>query len=65
MIFDPTISYTVRAENQHVKCDYTMYEGRECLGIPVLVMQRGKVLVEDGKLKAQAGQGTYLHGKMD
>jgi dihydropyrimidinase len=65
VIFDPTIPFTVRAENQHVKCDYTMYEGRECLGIPVVVMQRGKVLVEDGKLKAKAGQGRYLPGKMD
>ena len=64
VIFDPTLSYTIKAENQHLKADYSMYEGRECLGGPVLVMQRGKILVENGKLKAEAGQGKYLPGKM-
>jgi dihydropyrimidinase len=60
VIFDPTISHTIKAENQHLKTDYSMYEGRECLGAPILVMQRGRILVENGELKAQAGQGLYL-----
>ena len=64
VIFDPTISHTIKAENQHSKADYSIYEGRECLGAPVLVMQRGKVIVEDGELKAEPGQGKYLPGKL-
>ena len=63
VIFDPALSYTVKAESQHLKCDYTMYDGRKCLGSPVLVLQRGKVLVENGELKAEAGLGKYLAGK--
>lgn len=60
VIFDPFLSHTIKAETQHLKSDYNMYEGRECLGTPVLVMQRGNILVEDGKLKAEPGVGKYL-----
>jgi dihydropyrimidinase len=65
VIFDPTLPYTIKAENQHLKADYSMYEGRECLGGPVLVMQRGKILVENGRLKAEDGKGKYLPGKIN
>jgi len=64
-VFDPTLSHTIKAENQHLKSDYSMYEGRECLGGPVLVMQRGKILVENGSLRTEAGQGKYLPGKLN
>jgi dihydropyrimidinase len=60
VLFDPTIPHIIRAEEQHAKVDYSMYEGRACLGAPVLVMQRGNVLMEDGELKAKPGQGQYL-----
>ena len=65
VIFDPTLSYTIKAENQHLKADYSMYEGRECLGAPVWVLQRGKILVENGQCKAEPGQGQYLPGDMN
>jgi dihydropyrimidinase len=64
VLFDPTVAHTIRAKEQHLKADYTMYEGRECLGSPVLVMQRGRILVENGVLKAAAGQGRFLPGKI-
>ena len=63
VIFDPTKPYTIKAADQHAIVDYSMYEGRECIGAPVLVMQRGQVLVDDGEMKAQAGQGQYLPRK--
>jgi dihydropyrimidinase len=64
LIFDPGAAHTIRAENLHLKVDYSMYEGRKCLGAPTLVMQRGKILMEGGELKATAGQGKYLPGKI-
>ncbi|HIJ57931.1 MAG TPA: amidohydrolase family protein [Deltaproteobacteria bacterium] len=63
VIFDPTLPHTIRADAQHAKVDYSMYEGRACVGAPVLVMQRGNVLVENGELKASSGQGKYLPRK--
>ncbi len=38
VVFDPTREDTVRAMDQHTKTDYTMYEGRRCLGAPILVV---------------------------
>ncbi len=63
VIFDPAIAHRVEAGNQHVKIDYTMYEGRECLGAPVFVMQRGNTLLKDGEFKAKPGQGKFLARK--
>jgi dihydropyrimidinase len=60
VIFDPSVSHTIRAENQHIKTGYTIYEGRECLGAPILVIQRGKVLLENGFLIAKPGCGKFL-----
>ena len=63
VVFDPGISYTIQEKNQYLKTDYCMYEGRECLGSPNLVIQRGKILLEKGELKADPGQGKYIPGK--
>ncbi|MGC8837632.1 MAG: dihydropyrimidinase [Anaerolineae bacterium] len=60
VIFDPAARHTITRANQHSRANYTLYEGRECLGRPVLVMQRGRVLVRDGELVAQPGSARYL-----
>lgn len=60
LIFDPTLTNKITAENYPLKVGYSLFEGRVCLGLPVLVMQRGKVLLEEGKLKAKPGQGIYV-----
>ncbi|MFT5502039.1 MAG: dihydropyrimidinase [Woeseiaceae bacterium] len=60
LIFDPMKQHEIRTADQHTKTDYTMYEGRTCLGAPELVMQRGEVLLEDGELKATKGRAQFL-----
>jgi len=61
VILDPAAHFTLGHENQHSQANYTLYEGRECLGRPVWVMQRGRVLIEDGQLVGGApGQAKYL-----
>lgn len=60
VIFDPAMPYTIPAQNPFLKVDYSMFAGRKGPGAPTLVMQRGRVLMQQGKLKAQAGQGKYL-----
>jgi dihydropyrimidinase len=64
VIFDPKVSYTIKHENQHSGAPYTLYEGRKCLGKPVLTMQRGKVLVEDGEMKGKPGEGKFIATKI-
>lgn len=63
LIFDPTKAHKIRMADQHTKTDYTMYEGRQCLGAPELVMQRGDVLLEDGELTAKKGRAQFLEAE--
>ena len=60
LIFDPSVTHTISAKEYPLKVGYSLFEGRVCLGSPFLVMQRGKILLEDGKLKAEPGQGMYI-----
>jgi dihydropyrimidinase len=60
VLFDPNQAITLQAENQHSGARYTLYEGRACLGRPVLTMQRGRILIEDGALKRKPGEATFL-----
>ena len=60
VIFDPAERWTIQHANQHSQANYTLYEGRECLGRPVWVMQRGRVLIEDGQLVGTQGEACYL-----
>ncbi len=60
VVFDPTREFTIRAENQHSKAGYTLYEGRTVLGWPELSFQRGRAVLRDGEVVAQPGQGRFL-----
>jgi dihydropyrimidinase len=64
VIFDPKYAYSIKHENQHSGAPYTLYEGRKCLGKPILTMQRGKILVEDGEMKGKPGGGKFLRTKI-
>lgn len=63
LIFDPTKAYIINATSQHTKADYSMYENRQVLGAPELVMQRGEILLENGELKAVKGRARFLEAK--
>jgi hypothetical protein len=39
-----------------------MYENRRGLGAPVVVMQRGNILMENGELKGKPGEGKFMPG---
>jgi dihydropyrimidinase len=60
VIWDPAMPYTVPEQNPFLNVDYSMFAGRKGMGAPILVMQRGRVLMQQGKLQARAGQGKYL-----
>jgi dihydropyrimidinase len=63
VVFDPSITSTITARNPRLKVDYSLYENRTCLGAPVMVMQRGRILMEGGKLIGKPGGGRFLPGK--
>ena len=60
VLFDPAEVQEIHQKALHSGAPYTVYEGRKCLGKPVLTMQRGRVLVENGEMKGSAGTGKFL-----
>ncbi|OGP72917.1 MAG: dihydropyrimidinase [Deltaproteobacteria bacterium RBG_16_49_23] len=63
-IFDPEKFHMLQQQTQHSGAHYTLYEGRRCKGKPVLVMQRGKILVENGETRARPGDGKFQPTKI-
>jgi len=59
-IWDPEQRRTVTAGDLHDNMDFTPYEGMEITGWPTLVIQRGKVIVEDNELKVARGDGKFV-----
>jgi dihydropyrimidinase len=60
VIFNPTLERTLSAKTHHMNVDYSCYEGMTIKGLPEVVMQRGKVLVRDGKFQGRPGAGQFL-----
>src|SRR2546425_2766638 len=63
VVFDPTDRRTLRSADLHGS-DYSAWDGWEVHGWPAMVILRGKVVVERGKLSGQAGDGHRAPGKL-
>ena len=64
LIVDPAAERVLPGRNPYLKTDYSLYAGRRCAGAPVLAMQRGRVVMRDGKVLAEAGAGRFLPGEV-
>jgi len=60
-IWDPDLTIKYGVEVAQHRTDYNLYEGWNLKGMPITVMQRGKILVNDGKWFGKPGQGRFLH----
>ncbi len=60
VIWDPKKTKTIQVKNQMSRIDYNVFEGFECVGAPRIVISRGRVAFEDGKVLAKAGDGQYI-----
>jgi dihydropyrimidinase len=59
-IWDPEREVPISFEMLHDNAGYTPYEGRTVTGWPVMVINRGRVVIEDGELRAERGSGSFL-----
>lgn len=64
IIFDPDKRHNISQKNQHSKAPYTLYEGRKCKGRPIIVIQRGRILIEGDELIGKPGDGRFLPTKI-
>jgi dihydropyrimidinase len=60
IIWDPRVESAIEARTLHSRAGYTCFEGWRVRGRIRAVYQRGRVLVEDGVLRAGAGSGRFL-----
>lgn len=59
-IWNPEEVRTVSLAGQHDNMDYTPFDGMEVTGWPETVLTRGAVIVQNGTLMAQRGQGRFV-----
>jgi dihydropyrimidinase len=60
VLFDPSLPHVISQKTQHSRAPYTLYEGRSCLGAPVLTMQRGRAITEGDRLRGKPGSARFL-----
>lgn len=51
---------TISSKTHHHACDFNIFEGMECHGVPEVVVVGGKICVENGHVRVKAGDGRFL-----
>ena len=64
VIFDPDLKKTITVDDLHADSDYSIWDGFQCAGYPIMTMLRGKVIVRDGQLLGNSGDGRWLSRKV-
>lgn len=60
VLIDPSKRFRVSSPTMESRSDFDPYEGYDATGWPVLTMSRGEVVMEDGRVTADAGRGRFL-----
>lgn len=60
VVVDPNREWVLDAASMHSASDFTVYDGTRVKGKAVKVFQRGRLLVDDGEVKAQAPLGQFV-----
>ncbi len=60
VLFDPEETYTITADNNHSRADFSIYEGRTVTGRVQKTFVRGELVADDGEIVADPGHGQVL-----
>lgn len=60
VVVDPELKQTVKPDMFPRASDYSIFNGRELKGWPVMTVSRGDIIAEEGKITAPEGRGKYL-----
>ena len=64
VLFDPNLKKTITVDDLHAESDYSIWDGFECEGYPIMTILRGKVIVRDGQLLGSSDDGRWLSRKV-
>ena len=64
VIIDPNLNKKITLADLHSDCDYTVWEGWELQGYPVMTIARGKVVMEKGQFLGAKGAGQFIPRKL-
>ncbi|CAA9576124.1 MAG: Dihydropyrimidinase @ D-hydantoinase [uncultured Thermomicrobiales bacterium] len=60
VVFDPELTRTVTASMLESNADYTVYEGWEVTGWPIVTLRRGEVVYRHGEVVGKPGSGRLV-----
>ncbi|CAF1636140.1 unnamed protein product, partial [Adineta ricciae] len=60
LIWDPQATKMISASSHHQACDFNIFEGLHCRGLPIVTIVAGKVVYENEQLNVSQGSGKYL-----
>jgi dihydropyrimidinase len=60
VVWDPKGTRTISAKTHHQKIDFNVYEGMEVTGLAKTTLSQGKVVWDEGELRATRGAGRYI-----
>ncbi|MGE0679800.1 MAG: amidohydrolase family protein [Candidatus Binatia bacterium] len=60
VLLDPSLKKTITVSDLHADSDYSIWEGFQSAGYPIMTILRGKVIVENGKLVGSSTDGRWL-----
>lgn len=63
VIWNHEATRTISAKTHHHACDFNIFEGMVCHGVPEIVIVRGQVCVENGKVDVEPGYGQFIERK--
>jgi dihydropyrimidinase len=60
VVWDPEKSRKISTKTDHQNIDFNIYEGMEVTGVAATTVSQGRVVWQDGELKAEKGRGRYI-----
>ena len=60
VLFDPALTWTIRAAEHHSRVEYSLFEGREVTGRVSKVFLRGELIVDGRRWLGREGGGQFL-----
>ncbi len=60
VIFDPHLTQTIAASMLKSNSDYSVFEGWEVTGWPIVTLRRGEIVFQDGEVIGKAGSGKIV-----